>query len=110
HKAADELVMGHAAGPGADDPDVLGWRRKLGEGLSGIAAETRQLVNVGDLPSDDRAVRIGKGQTSRICVPMVVRDELLGVVVVESPERDAFDERDEELLTAFSQVTALALI
>ena len=109
-KGADELVMGHTAGPGADDPEVLAWRRKLGEGLSGIAAKTRKIVNVGDLRTDDRTVRIGRGQTSRICVPMLVRDELLGVVVVESPQRSAFDARDEELLTAFSEVTALALI
>lgn len=109
-KGADELVMGHAAGPGADDPEVLAWQRKLGEGLSGIAAKTRQIVNVGDLWTDTRAIRIGRGQTSRICVPMLVRDELLGVVVIESPERNAFSPRDEELLTAFSEVTALALI
>jgi diguanylate cyclase (GGDEF)-like protein len=109
-KGADELVMGHAAGPGADDPEVLAWRRKLGQGLSGIAAETRKIVNVGDLRADERTVRIGRGQTSRICVPMLVRDELLGVVVVESAQRNAFNTRDEELLTAFSEVTALALI
>ena len=109
-KGPDELVMGHTAGPGADDPDVLAWRRQLGEGLSGIAAKTRKIVNVGDLRADERTVRIGRGQTSRICVPMLVLDELLGVVVVESPQRNAFDARDEELLTAFSEVTALALI
>jgi diguanylate cyclase (GGDEF)-like protein len=89
---------------------VRAWRRKLGQGLSGIAAKTRTIVNVGDLRADERTVRIGRGQTSRICVPMLVRDELLGVVVVESPQGNAFDARDEELLTAFSEVTALALI
>ena len=109
-KPADELVMGHTAGPGEDDPEVLAWRRKLGQGLSGIAAKTRKIVNVGDLRADERTVRIGRGQTSRICIPMLVRDELLGVVVVESPQRNAFDASDEELLTAFSEVTALALI
>src|SRR6266545_4518548 len=109
-KAGDELVMGHAAGPGSDDPGVIGWRRKLGEGLSGIAAKTRSIVNVGDLWADPRTVRIGPGQVSRLCVPMLVRDELLGVVVIESPTRNAFSPRDEELMRAFSQVTALALI
>ncbi len=109
-KGADELVMGQTAGPGSDDPEVLGWRRKLGEGLSGIAAKTRAIVNVGDLRADPRAVRIGRDRSSRICVPMLVRDELLGVVVVESPRPNAFSSRDEELLTAFSEVTALALI
>ena len=110
HKGADELVMAYAAGPGADDPDVLSWRRPLGEGLSGVAAKTRKIVNVGDLRADTRTIRISRGQTSRICVPMLVKDELLGVVVVESPERDAFGPHDEDLLEAFSEVTALALI
>lgn len=109
-KGQDELVMGYAAGAGSDDPGVTGWRRKVGEGLSGIAAKTRSVVNVGDLRSDPRTVRIGHGQVSRLCAPMLVRDELLGVVVIESPARNAFSARDEELMRAFSQVTALALI
>ena len=109
-KGPDELVMGHAAGPGSDDPAVIGWRRKLGEGLSGIAAKTRSVVNVGDLRRDPRTVQIGADKVSRLCVPMLVRDEMLGVVVVESSVRDAFAERDEEIMRAFSQVTALALI
>lgn len=109
-RAADELVMGQAAGPGSDDPALIGWRRRLGEGLSGIAAKTRSVVNVGDLFRDPRTVRVGQGQLSRLCVPMLVRDELLGVVVVESPKRDAFRLRDEELLGAFARVLALALM
>src|SRR5262245_38071797 len=63
-KGADELVMAYASGPGADDPDVLAWRRKLGEGLSGVAAKTRKIVNVGDLRADARTIRISRGQTS----------------------------------------------
>jgi diguanylate cyclase (GGDEF)-like protein len=109
-KATDELVMGFTGGDGADDPDVLRWQRKVGEGLSGIAAQTRRIVNVGDISADDRVIMVEKGQVSRICVPIVVRDELLGVLVLESPERDAFSSRDEEVLTAFAEITALALI
>ncbi|MBU6423931.1 MAG: diguanylate cyclase [Chloroflexi bacterium] len=109
-KAADELVMARAAGPGADDPALKAWRRKLGEGLSGIAAKTHSVVNVGDLAADARTLRIGCGQSSRLCAPMLVRDELLGVLVVESPRKAAFDARDEDILAAVSRVTALALI
>lgn len=64
-KTADELVLARAAGPGADDPATRAWRRKLGEGLSGVAARTRELVNVGDLWADPRTVWIGPGQASR---------------------------------------------
>lgn len=109
-KGTDELVTGYAAGEGANDPEILGWRRKVGEGLSGIAAKTRRIVNVGDLSADDRVLMVTRGQRSRICVPVVVRDELLGVLVLESPERNAFSAHDEELLTAFSEIAALALI
>ncbi len=109
-KASDELVMGRAGGVGADEAGIPTWRRKLGEGLSGIAAKTRALVNVGDLWAEPRTVWIGTGQASRLCVPMLVRDELLGVVVVESEKKNAFGTRDEEIVSALSQVTALALI
>lgn len=109
-KAHEELFMAHAAGPDAEVPAVKAFRTKLGVGLTGICAQTHEIVNVGDVRKDPRYIGLVKRCRSEISVPLLVRDDLLGVLVIESPEIDAFDERAEEMLTAFSQVAALALI
>lgn len=109
-KPREELAVAHAAGTGADRPEVRAFRTKLGQGLTGVAAQTRAIVNVGDVRRDPRYVSVLAECRSEICVPLVVRDELLGVLAVESAQERAFTARDEELLTAFSHVTALALI
>ena len=109
-KVTDELYVAHAAGPGSERPDVRAYRGRVGQGLTGIAAQTRSVVNVPDVRKDPRYIAVVPECASEICIPMLVRSELIGVIVVESGERNAFSERDEELLLAFSQVTALALI
>lgn len=109
-KGLDELALVHGAGTGAELPEVKAFRTKPGRGLTGICAQTRAIVNVGDVRKDPRYIGLVPECRSEICVPLLVRDELLGVLVVESAELQAFGPRDEELLTAFSQVTALALI
>lgn len=109
-RTREELRMAHAAGPDAEAPAVRAFRTKPGRGLTGVCAETRAIVNVADVRKDPRYIGLVKGCRSEICVPLLVRDDLLGVIVVESNDVNAFGPRDEELLTAFSQVTALALI
>src|SRR5688500_8177907 len=109
-KTREELYMAHGAGPDAHLPAVKAFRTKPGRGLTGVCAQTRTIVNVGDVRKDPRYIGLVKRCRSEICVPLLVRDDLLGVVVIESNEEDAFGPEDEELRTAFSQVTALALI
>ena len=109
-KGTDELRLAEGAGTGADLPEVRSFRTKLGRGLTGICAQLRAIVNVGDVRKDPRYIGVVPECMSEICVPLLVRDELLGVLAVESPSEGAFGPRDEEVLTAFSQVTALALI
>ncbi|MGH2379582.1 MAG: GAF domain-containing protein, partial [Candidatus Limnocylindria bacterium] len=109
-KARGELYMAHGAGPGSELPAVRAFRTKPGVGLTGVCAETRAIVNVGDVRKDPRYIGLVQQCRSEICVPLLVRDDLLGVLVVESKEEQAFGADDEEMLTAFSQVAALSLI
>jgi len=109
-KVTDEFVFADAAGPGSERPEVRAFRTKSGRGLTGIAAETGAIVNVGDVRRDPRYLSVIPDCVSEICVPLLVRGDRLGVLVVQSPEPNAFSALDEELLTAFCHVAALALI
>lgn len=109
-RASNELHMVHAAGPASERSEVRTFRTTLGRGLTGICAETKAIVNVPNVARDPRYISVVPECQSEICVPILVRGDLLGVLVVESSERNAFSAKDEELLTAISQVLALALI
>jgi diguanylate cyclase (GGDEF)-like protein len=82
----------------------------LGQGISGWAAERRTAVRVGDTSEDPRYVEGLRAARSNLAVPLTVRDELAGVLNVESEREDAFTERHEKLLTILGAHAALALL
>src|ERR671935_263646 len=106
----EELTVALAAGVGVDRPEMKNFRTRLGEGLTGTSALYRHIVNVPDVRRDSRYLRVLPETVSEIDVPLVARDDLLGVLTVQSPEVGHFNDRDEALLTAFSQLVALALV
>jgi predicted pyridoxine 5'-phosphate oxidase superfamily flavin-nucleotide-binding protein len=105
----------------------VGSEVALGDGAAGVAAERCEPVRIGQLRQMrkySRTVRrsferdgvVGPGRDvplpalddveSRLAVPAMVRGELVGVVVVESPLPVAFDEDDEAVLTVVASLIA----
>ncbi len=99
----------------------------LGDGVAGAAAQRCEPVRVGQLRqmqkysrtvrrSFERDGTIGPGMDvplptlddteSRMAVPAMVRGELVGVVVVDSPLPVAFDDEDEAVLTVVATIIA----
>ena len=54
----DELYAAAAAGEGSDDAAVRSFRMSTGRGLTGAAARTRAVVNVGDVARDSRYISV----------------------------------------------------
>ena len=106
----NELYTGMAAGDGSADPAVLNYRMSIDQGLTGVCARTRALVNVGDVTRDGRYIAASAACRSEMCVPLVARGDLLGVLTVQSPRTDAFSLQDERLLSAFAGLVSLALM
>lgn len=105
-----ELYTVGGEGPGTELEATRAFRTRIGVGLTGACAEQRALVNVGDVTADPRYISIIRSTRSEICVPLVVHDELLGVLSVQSRHPRAFSQQDEEELAAFAQLVALALV
>ena len=82
---------------------------KLGEGLVGVAAETRQPVNVGDVRADPRYLNALDAIRSELVVPMLARGRLVGVIDLESTRENAYGKRDEALLTLIASRVASAV-
>ena len=82
---------------------------KLGEGLAGAAAESRQPVNVGDVHADERYLSALDAVRSELAVPMIARGRLVGVIDLESTRPDAYAKRDVALLSLIASRVASAV-
>src|SRR5687768_2747356 len=101
-----DLYYQVGVGPGSED--ARGFRTKLGVGLTGTAAATREIVNVGDVGADARFIAT-TDCVSEICVPLLSGADLIGVLSIQSPKQHAFGPDDERLLSAFATLCALAI-
>lgn len=82
---------------------------KLGEGLVGHAALTKQVINVADVSKDARYIPWVEDCRSELAVPLLVKDRCIGVLDLESPDYDAFGKRDVEILSALAGQVAGAI-
>ena len=70
----------------------------LGEGITGIAASTRQPILVSDVRNDSRYLPALDAVRSELAVPMVARNKLVGVIDIQSTRLNAFSDQDSSLL------------
>jgi sigma-B regulation protein RsbU (phosphoserine phosphatase) len=80
-----------------------------GEGLTGAAAATRELVVSGDVRTDPRYLNAVDAVRSEMAVPMVVRQKLVGVIDLESTRLNAYSEYDQSLLRLIAGRVAFAI-
>ena len=84
-------------------------RIKLGMGITGYAAQHRQAVLVPDVTADARYLPVVPDARSELAVPLMVKDRCIGVLDLESPERDAFHKEHVELMTLLASEAAVAI-
>jgi phosphoserine phosphatase RsbU/P len=70
----------------------------LGKGLTGAAAESREIVRVTDTAVDPRYISSHPEIRSEIAVPLVVQDRVVGVMDLESERMGFFTEDHSRLL------------
>jgi len=82
---------------------------KVGVGLIGIAAATKHPVHAPDVSKDPRYVPGIPTTRSELALPLVVRDEVVGVLDCQSEQLNFFDSETIDLLTLFSTQASIAL-
>ena len=70
----------------------------VGKGVCGTAAETRKVLRVEDVHAFDGHIACDVVSRSEIVLPLVRDGELIGVLDLDSPVKNRFDEEDERLL------------
>ncbi|MGC9971126.1 MAG: SpoIIE family protein phosphatase [Bryobacteraceae bacterium] len=80
-----------------------------GEGITGVAAATRQPVLVGDVRKDPRYLSAVDAVRSELAAPMVTRNRLVGVIDIQSTHVDAYSEYDRTLLRLIAARVAITI-
>src|SRR6185436_10858853 len=106
-EATNELVMRKAVRFGGAGEKS---RIQVGQGLCGTAALLKQPILVGDVRKDPRYLRLVEDTRSELVVPLVHKDELIGVFDLESPEVDRFTEEHVKILTPLASQAAIAIV
>ncbi len=94
----------------------LGWNAKsletdlkVGTGLIGSAAEQKRPIYVPDVTKDERYIGTISATRSELAIPLIVRDEVVGVLDCQSEQANFFDPETIDLLILFSTQASIAI-
>ena len=81
----------------------------VGKGVCCTAAEIRKVLRVGDVHAFDGHIACDVASRSEIVLPLVRDGELIGVLDLDSPVKNRFDEEDERLLQQIADIFICSL-
>jgi sigma-B regulation protein RsbU (phosphoserine phosphatase) len=86
-------------------------RLPLYQGLTGTAAGERRVLRVNDTLEDSRYIKcdVGFDTRSELVVPLLLQDRLVGVLDLESTDKNAFTAEHERMLATLGSYIAIAL-
>ncbi|HLW74291.1 MAG TPA: GAF domain-containing protein [Gammaproteobacteria bacterium] len=76
----------------------------MGKGVCGTAAQTRKTQLVPDVDAFPGHIFCDGDSRSELVVPLVYKDEVIGVLDLDSPKLARFDREDQEGLEALAKV------
>jgi len=76
-------------------------RIPLGKGVCGTAASSQETLRVEDVHAFPGHIACDAASQSEIVVPMVKDGQVIGVLDIDSPEKNRFDELDQQKLEEF---------
>jgi len=93
-----------------------GWNKeseqiplRAGHGLIGTAAKLKRPIYAPNVADDPRYIMTIPSTRSELAIPLIVRDEVVGVLDCQSDDIDFFDTETIDLLTLFSTQASIAL-
>lgn len=81
----------------------------LGRGLVGAAAEHKEVVLAPDVSKDHRYIKVNAETRSELCVPLIYKDEVIGVLDLEHTRRGYFNEDHVRMMSTLAAQIAIAI-
>jgi len=95
---------------GRDPEEVKEKRFKVGvDGIVGWAAQTGSSLYVPDVSKEPRYIPGLPGVRSEAVFPLKIRDDVIGVLNVESTEMNGFDEEELKVLSSFASQVSISI-
>ena len=82
---------------------------EIGKGITGTAAQTRQIIRVKDVTQDPRYIEAHTDIRSEVAVPLVLRDRVIGVLDLESVRLAFFTDDHVRALTLLAPQIATSV-
>src|SRR3989475_2679984 len=70
-------------------------RIKVGEGVTGLAAQRREAVLVNDVAEERNYINVISRVRSELAVPLIIKNKVIGVIDIEAPEPNYFTEEHQ---------------
>jgi len=74
-------------------------RVKVGDGVTGLAAQSRQAVLINDVREDSRYIEAVPNVCSELAIPLITKNRVIGVIDIEGREPGAFTDEHVNILT-----------
>jgi sigma-B regulation protein RsbU (phosphoserine phosphatase) len=81
----------------------------LGRGLVGYAAQHGEAVLVPDVSKDARYIEANPETRSELCIPLIYKDKVIGVLDIEHTRRNYFNEDHVRIMTTMAAQVAIAI-
>ncbi len=104
-----QLLVEGVAGAYPESRVKRGSTMGFDSGVIGWVARSKQSAIVRNVSDDDRYFEVFSDTNSELAVPILLSDQLLGVINIESPQPSFFDEEDRRLIEVVANQLAIAL-
>lgn len=84
-------------------------RIKIGEGITGLAAQRREPVLVNDVSKEPEYITSVSEVHSELAIPMITKNRVIGVIDIEAPQPNYFTEEHSRLLTVIASRVAIGI-
>jgi diguanylate cyclase (GGDEF)-like protein/PAS domain S-box-containing protein len=81
----------------------------LDQGVPAQVLSSGKPIRLRDVSSYPSYVAVNKAIRSELCIPLKTGDRVIGVLNAESPQADAFDDQDEQLMITLAGQLAVAI-
>ncbi|HEY6351127.1 MAG TPA: GAF domain-containing protein [Candidatus Angelobacter sp.] len=81
----------------------------LGRGLVGAAVQEKKAILAPDVSKDPRYIKLNQETRSELCVPLIYKDEVIGVLDLEHTRRSYFNDDHLRTMTTLAAQIAIAI-
>lgn len=110
----EKNILEFAATTDENAGDLKNLTVPLGKGIAGYVAETGKFVNMENVKKDERFYSgidkaTGQDTTSYLCVPLMVRNRIIGTAQLMNKKDGVYQQNDEYIMMEFARIAAIAI-